>query len=117
MSSFAINGTQILVDPLRHHWVRNNELDRDGTNRPIYAGIRAYELFWPVMTPAQFDAWIDNYVATSTTGTVSVTIPEYSSATYSFKTYTGVTVDHPEYDDYFEGHFTNVRVLLNNLVP
>lgn len=115
--TFMVNGAQILVLPLRHHWVKRAELDRDGFNKPIYPGILSYEMFWPAMTPAQYDAWQDVYLSTSTTGSCSVTLPEYGVSTYQFKTYSGASVDHPEYDDFFQEHYTNVRVLINNIVP
>ena len=57
-----------------------------------------------------------NALVKGISGTVVVSLPEYGSATYEFKNYSGCTLSELQRSDYFVEHTQDVRLLIRNIV-
>jgi hypothetical protein len=117
VNTYAINGIALDPQPTDGSWVSQQPEDRDGNGRPIYASVAEYELMWALAPTSLFQALLAHSVSTSTTGSVTATLPQYNEDDYVFTTYSGCFVERPEFDKYFENYMTNVRVRIGHINP
>lgn len=113
--SYKIDGVDFLLKPEKAKWNFGKELATDGNNRNIYPAIAEIELYWSMMSTAQFNQIWSAWTGTSTTGTVAVDLPDPTWSSYAFKTYSGCVFTQPETEEYFEGHFVGVKALVRNV--
>jgi hypothetical protein len=112
--TIKVSGVELLLQPTKHRWVPQKDLDTDGDNRPTYPRVREYELAWQLMSTAEFQQVYDIWRAT-TTGTVVTELPQLGATDYQYYPYSGTTWEQPETDPYFEGYITNVKVIVRNV--
>jgi hypothetical protein len=112
--TYAVNGTNFLLQPSVGNWVVRNELGRDGNNKPIYPAIRDYELQWDLIDSASLNQLI-NMQQASVTGAVVVDLPKWGDANYLFYSYSGTVVDEPTVGEYFMGYSSSVKLILRNI--
>lgn len=105
--TYAINGTELLQQPLYGHWVSPESVGIAGNKHPIYPGFREFEMRFSLMP---MDAWQQLqgfYDALGTTGTAVVTIPRYANP-FMFYSYSGTALMEPTVGDYFLDHVEDV---------
>lgn len=116
-SNYKIDGSTIFT-PTSGRWVPRRPIDVQGDNRPIYSGVRAFELKWRLMSN---EDWADLQIFFNTvaaTGTHVVQIPGYPTAgqqAYAFREYSGVVMTEPQVGPYFETYPSNVTLILGNI--
>jgi len=115
--NYKINGQALPIEPsVPGTWSRRS-LGLDGNNRVIYEPTYSLVLSWDLLTYAEFKTLYDYWNAISATGTVSVTLPPRSAASFTpFVTYTGCVIDEPTSGDFFNGYYTNVKLMIRNIV-
>ena len=50
---YAINGTELLIEPTAGRWLPRNQFGVDGNGHPIYSPVRQYEINFGLLSPAQ----------------------------------------------------------------
>jgi hypothetical protein len=110
--TFKINGTPLLTGPSDHRWSERTMLGIDGNSHAIYVTPRQYEFSFDWLDAASFAQLIGFYQACS--GTSSVDLPQWGSATGGYAIYNGV-IQEPTYSNSFEGFFGSVKLLVINI--
>lgn len=115
MNTFAFNGTLLTLQPTDHNWEARNQFGISGDGHPIYPLVRQYKLTWSLSSPSEFQQVLGFYNSINQTGTVSVDLPEWNSATYQFRTYSGCTLREPEFSNYYEGYYQEISLTVLNI--
>ena len=116
-TDYRIDGTAIF-SPTSGRWVPRRPVDVQGDNRPIYAGVRAFEIKWRLTAN---EDWADLQVffnRIAATGTHVVRLPGFPTASqqaHAFREYSGVTLAEPQVGPYFETFPTNVTLIIGNI--
>lgn len=112
--TFAINGTDLTLQPSTSKWLGRDDLGTDGNNRAIYPAFREYEMSFELM-PVSDLAQLINAQLSSVTGTLVMDLPQWGASTYTFKSYSGTSAREPEIGEYFIDHVSSVRWLIANI--
>lgn len=113
--SYAINGTDLTLQPFSHHWAERDSFGLDGNAHVIYSSVRGYELGWPLMSMSDFQQIYNFYNAVQSTGTVSVDLPQWGASGYVFQRYSGCVLSEPTFDNFFDEFLEGVRLLITNI--
>lgn len=113
--TYRIQNTILLTQPSDGNWVQRQSLGTDGAGHPVYPAPREYQLTWDIIDAASYSQLQGFYDVAGNTGTVSVTLPQYASSTYQDHDYSGCVLQEPNYDKYFEQHYTGVKLLIANI--
>lgn len=116
-NDWSINGHWILP-PSKGRWMPRQPLDVQGDNRPIYAGVRTFELKWELTSYADWANLQQMFDSIESAGDYTVTIPAYPSATgqsYAFTTYSGCTLSEPQAGAFFEEYPQDITLLISNI--
>lgn len=115
--SYAINGTVLLLQPTEGQWLPREIIGYDGRGRAIYEPTRSFELRWELISFPQFEQLQDFFNSIGSTGSVVISLPNYSAPAYAFYAYTGAYVDEPRIEGgMFEQHQVNVSMRAWNIV-
>lgn len=112
---YRINGNEITIQPTTGRWVGRDSIGIDGNGKPVYVGVRAYELKWQLIDPATFNQLVNFFNGTYASGTASVDLPAFGNATYVFQSYSGCVINEPEADAYFSQNQLNASLLITNI--
>ena len=110
--TFAFNGTDLNQYPTTHRWVERTTYGIDGNAHPLYAAHRSYEMTWNLISTDNAKQIIDFYNLVSNTGTVTACLPQWGSADYRFKNYSGTTLEEPQMQGYFMGFIEELKLLV-----
>lgn len=113
--SYAINGTNLLLQPEEHKWSPRDALGIDGNSHPIYPAIRNYEMSWGLMDMASFQQLVAFYNQVQNTGTCTVDLPQWGASDFRFYSYSGCTISEPEIGGFFTEHVSSVRLVIMNV--
>lgn len=113
--SFAIQGTDFLLQPTSTRWVDRNELGFDGGAHPVYPSVREFEMSWQLISMSDLSQIIGFYNSVQNTGTVSVDLPTWNGSSYSFQRYSGCTLGEPSVGNFFNGYVQEIRLLIYNI--
>lgn len=111
----AINGTDLLMQPTEHGWVARDEVGVSGDGHSIYSATREYRLVFNLESAANMNQIVAFFNAVSTTGTITATLPQWNSATYTFANYSGCVLREPSFSNYFEEHAEQVSFQIANI--
>lgn len=112
--TYAINGVDLGLMPSTGRWLVRQSIGIDGDGRSIYPAYRDFEMTFDLISTSDLDTLL-TYQKYSTTGTVSVDLPQWSNSSYSFATYSGTVIDDIETGEYFMGYFSNVRMRIRKI--
>lgn len=112
--SFAVNGTNLQLQPSTFRWGDRDIIGRDGMGRAIYPALGTFEMLWGLMSTGDLEQLISFAVA-SQTGTVIVDLPEWGNSGYLFQSYSGTLLDRPTVGEYFNTYVTDVRLTVTNI--
>lgn len=113
--TFAINGTEITLQPTTGRWMPDSPLGYTGDGHPISPAVKTYELRWSLTSPSEISEFHGYFSGTSAGGVVTVALPEWGAASYIFKNYSGCTLSEPEYGPYFAEHIQEVVLIINKI--
>lgn len=113
--SFAINGTEFLIQPSTFRWMPRTLLGVSGDGHGVYPLVREYEMRFNLTTPAQFSQLFGWFQSVGVTGTAVVDLPQYGNANYIFYSYSGCVIREPEMNDYFVENHTEVLFSITNI--
>jgi len=113
--SYAINGTNFLLQPTTGRWFPPNAVGYDGNGRAIYPPLREFEIKWDFIDAASANQIKTFVLSIGATGSVIVDLPKYMASTYLFESYTGCHLNEPELDVYFEEHTSNMMLLVTSI--
>ena len=117
-NDWQING-HVIFAPTAGRWIGQRPVDVQGDNRPIYSGVRAFELRWVLVSYAEWANFQVLFEAIQASGTVTARLPRFPTATgstYGFAVYSGCTMAEPIIGAFFEEHPTDVVLLIGNIV-
>lgn len=113
--SYAVNGTNLLLQPSEGRWNPKDSLGLDGSGRNIYSAFKSFELSWGLITTTDLNQLINFQQSVSNTGTVVVDLPKWGDVGYLFYGYTGCVLSEVEVGVYFAEHVTDVRLLVTSV--
>lgn len=116
-NDWTIDGHRILP-PTTGQWLPRQPLDVAGDNRPIYPGVRTFELRWVLTSYADWANLQYQFDQIESSGEHVVTLPGYPSATgqsYAFREYSGCTMSEPAVGVFFETYPSDVVLLIGNI--
>lgn len=116
-NAFTINGVAFTRQPTNHRWRNQDTLGISGDGHAMYPAYREYELEFDFSTQAEFYDFNTYWQSVGQTGTVVVELPEHptTASTYGFREYSGVVVNQPEYQSFFENYYGSGRILLTRI--
>jgi hypothetical protein len=106
--TYAINGTEITIQPTTGRWLPQAPLGFTGGGVPIYPTIRTFQLRWNLVSQDVVFQLIDFFNTVGLTGTVVARLPQYNASTYGFYSYSGCVPQQPEFGVYFTEHTQDV---------
>lgn len=113
--TYAINSTPFELTPSTFRWIKRSETGVDGNGHPVYPAVRDAEIKWGLISVNDLKQIIDAYEDVQNTGTVSWDLPGYGTSAYTFKTYSGTTMEEPEMGEYFAKYVTDVSLIIHNI--
>lgn len=116
--SFAINGTDLLIQPSEGKWVNRAVLALDGAGHPIYSAIREFEMDWDIFDTATWNQLQNFYNGIGNTGSCVVNLPQYGASQFSFQNYSGCTLGEVEMGGDFitpDGYLTKMKLVIMNI--
>lgn len=113
--SYAVNGVSFTQSPTSGKWSTRTNYGTDGAGHPIYPAKRDFELEWNVIPISDLYQIINAYNVVGNTGTAVVDLPHWGASSYTFKSYSGTTMQEPEVGEYFVEYATDVRLLITNI--
>ena len=115
--AYGVNGVDFTLQPTAGRWLPETPVGYTGDGHPIYAAVRSFQLTWGLMSIAEFNDVLLDYNTTRITGTATVSLPDFDAASWSFRNYSGCTLQKPEVGQYFTEHVTDVNMLVLNIMP
>lgn len=113
--SYAVNGSDITIQPSSGQWKPKNPLGIDGNGHFVYPPYREFELTWGLMKPSEVNQLQNFFASIGNTGTAVIDLPKYADASYSFFSYSGCVMQEPSYGVYFAEHYTDVTLLITKI--
>ena len=113
--SYALNNTNLTLQPSTGKWVARTDYGVDGGGHPVYATPRKFEMSWDLISTTDAKQLIDFYNLVGSTGTISAHLPEWGAVDYTFKNYSGCTLQEPEVGEYFQTYIDSVRMTILNI--
>ena len=113
--SYAINGTNLTLQPTTGRWLPREARGVDGNGHAIYPGVREFEMTFILSDPSDYDQILTYYEATGNTGTVVIDLPQFGAASYVFYSYSGCVLREPEIGRYFSTYHTDVIMLATKI--
>lgn len=110
--SYAVNGTNLSLQPTEGRWNQRDSYGYDGAGHPIYSQFRTFELKWQLINASDLSQLITFFDSVSNTGTVAVDLPRYGANSYIFYRYSGCTLNEVQVGAYFEEHVQDVTLLI-----
>lgn len=114
--TYAINGTELTLQPTTGRWLPRTELGFTGDGHPDYVGVREFEMNWQLISASDANQLQGFFDTLGITGTAIVDLPKYRNASYIFESYSGCTISEPQMDVYYEQHETSVTLLIYGIV-
>jgi hypothetical protein len=114
--TYAINGTDLSLQPSTGQWLGRDILGTDGNGRAIYPNIRSFEMSWDVMPIVDLHQITDLQEASDTSPLV-VDLPRWATGIndYQFRSYSGTYAEEPVVGQYFEQHVMEVKLVIRNI--
>lgn len=113
--SYAINNTNLTLQPTTGRWTERPSYGVDGGAHPVYSSIRSFELTWVLISTSDAKQIIDFYNAVGNTGSVVACLPKWGDTDYTFFNYSGTTLQEPTVGEYFQGFIQEVKLLILNV--
>lgn len=110
-----INGTDLTTQPADHNWMERNEVGVSGDGHSIYSAVREYRMIFNLESASDLSQLITYFNQVSTTGTLTVALPEWNSPTYQYKNYSGCVLREPTFSNYFEEYAQEVSIIVSNI--
>lgn len=114
--SYAINGTDLALQPTTGRWVTKQPLGFTGNGHPEYPGVREFEMRWQLSSMSDAQEIHNLFKQLDVTGTAAVDLPRYKYSDYEFYTYSGTTLGEPSSGEYFERHETEISLIIYGIV-
>lgn len=112
---YKISGTTLDLQPESGRWLSRDPVGIDGNAHAIYPATRKFEMRWSFMSVSEFAQLQTFYDSVVNTGTVVVDLPEYAGDPWAFESYTGCVISEPQINEFFEEHWSDVRLLVVNI--
>ena len=113
--TYAFNNTDLQLPPSEGKWIERQSYGFDGNAHMIYSQFRDFELSWDLISTTDAKQLIDVYNQFGTTGTVVSCLPEWGNVDFSFKNYSGTTLQEPTFDAYFQGYYQTGKLTIINV--
>lgn len=113
--TYAVNNTNLTLQPTTGKYVERNQFGFDGSAHPIYSAYRQFELTWELISTTDAKQLIDFYNTVSATGTVVACLPKWGDPDFIFINISGVTLTEPQVGEYFQGYIQQVKMLVVNI--
>ncbi len=112
--SYGFNGTDLTLQPSTGKWLERSGYGFDGSGHPIYSQFRDFELKWELISTNDAQQIINLYNTVGNTGTVVSCLPDWGNANFTFRNYSGTTLQDPQVSEYFQGYIQSVTLLVVN---
>jgi len=113
--SYALNGTNLTLQPTEGRWGERDSFGMDGSGHPIYPSVRTFELSWELISTSELQQVINFFNAVGNTGTVVADLPQYGAAAYQFYAYSGCTLNEVMVGAYFQEYVQDTKLLILNI--
>jgi hypothetical protein len=114
--TYAVGNVAFSLQPTSGKWSSRSPIGITGDGHEIYGRTHEFECRWSLSTQASIFQLHNYFLAVGISGTVVVSLPEYGSAAYEFKNYSGCTLSELQRSDYFAEHTQDVRLLIRNII-
>ncbi len=113
--TYAINGTELTLQPTEGQWAERARLGVDGNGHPIYSAVREFEIRHQLSSMTDYNQLVSFYKQVSVTGTAVVDLPQFDGAGYIFKSYSGCTLSEPTIGAFFNEYAQDVVLKVLNI--
>ncbi len=113
--TYEINDVVLDTQPTTGRWLPRDVLGKTGDNRSILPAGREFVMRWQLVDATCVKQVYDAWKAQGATGTSSVNIPELGALPYEFATFSGVFLEEPEVDYYYQEHQANVVLRISGI--
>lgn len=112
--SYGFNGIDLTLQPSTGKWMERTDYGFDGNGHPIYSQFRQFELKWELISTNDAQQIISLYNTVGNTGTLTSCLPDWGNANFTFRNYSGTTLQDPTVGEYFQGYIQSVTLLVVN---
>jgi len=114
--SYGINDVEFNLQPTSGRWMPQTPVGISGDGHPIYAKVRSFQMTWGLSNISDFDEIMDYYRTTAITGSVTIALPDLFANSYTFRNFSGCTLQEPEVGPYFTQHLTDATMFVLNIM-
>ena len=113
--SYGVNGTDFTLQPTSGRWIPQSPVAFTGDGHPIYPAVHEFQLRWSDIEQSDLNQLQNFRDSVILTGTATVDLPAYRSASYIFTSYTGCSIYEPERGDYFTETTLEYSLVVGNI--
>lgn len=113
--TYAINGTDLTLQPTEHNWIERQEIGVSGDGHSIYSAVREYRLTFNLESAEDLNQIVTFFNSVSTTGTVVACLPQWNSPLFTFANYSGCVLREPVFSNYFNEYAEQVQLTIANI--
>jgi hypothetical protein len=113
--TFAVNGTDFIIQPFQFGWDDKELIGVDGNGRPLYPAVNSFTIKWKLISPTEFQQIANFFYDVSVTGTATVDLPKFGFPEYYFDSYSGTYLTRPTFEKYFNGYLEGVSMTVTNI--
>lgn len=113
--TYAINGTDLTMQPTEHNWVDRDSIGISGDGHTIYSSAREYRLVFNLQSASDMNQLVAFFNTVSTTGTIVACLPQWNSPLFTFANYSGCVLREPTFSNYFNEYAEQVTLVIGNI--
>lgn len=113
--TYAINGTDLTMQPTEHSWVDRDSIGISGDGHSIYSAVREYRLVFNLQSASDMNQLVGFFNTVSTTGTIVACLPQWNSPFFIFANYSGCVLREPTFSNYFNEYAEQVTLVIGNI--
>lgn len=113
--SYSFNGVDLTLPPTTGKWNERTNYGIDGNGHPTYSSLRSFEMKWELISTSDLNQIIGYYNLVGNTGTVTSCLPDWGNAAFTFRNYSGTTLQEPTVGEFYQGYVQSVTLLVLNV--
>lgn len=104
-----------LPSPTIGDWNIPDVRGENGGGQKRYDRYFSFEINWNYMDYSDFNGLMNVWKGHYNSGTAVVNLPMFQNTQWYFQEYSGVVVDRPEFNQYYNTHYRDVKVMIRKI--
>jgi hypothetical protein len=102
----GFNGTGLMLQPTTAGWSPQDSLGVNGFGQKIYPSLQEFQMAFNLTSQGEWFELLTYFNMISTTGSITATLPDPKSNTFSYRDFSGCILYKPEMSEYFAEEYS-----------